>query len=156
MTAVHPNDIFNFAVYIEEDGEQFYRAQADVLGNSDIKDLFSQLADDEAEHKKVFTEMFADVEKIKPFENYPGEYQEYLREYADTLVFKREQVKTEAASVKTPADALQFAMQRELDSIAYYQELKELVGEKDRKILDQVISEERKHFAKLAKLKTAL
>jgi hypothetical protein len=41
-------------------------------------------------------------------------------------------------------------MEREMDSILYYQEVKQFLAEKDRVEIDLIIEEERKHFAKLA------
>ncbi len=61
--------------------------------------------------------------------------------------------KGELPGVHSTTAALDFAIQRELDSILYYQELKAFVPEKDFSILDTIIAEERKHFSVLTEAK---
>ena len=47
-------------------------------------------------------------------------------------------------------------MKRELDSILYYQEIKPFVPEKERNLIDTIVTEERKHFLALSDLKKKL
>ena len=46
--------------------------------------------------------------------------------------------------------AIDFALQRELDSILYYQEMRAFVPERHFPTIDAIIAEERKHFAILS------
>jgi rubrerythrin len=153
MSLFEPAEIFQFAIRIEENGEKFYRQWSQKLKDTKTKELFSFLADEETKHKKIYEEMVSMIEKYEPFENYPGEYFAYLRAYADNKIFNQTKLDRELAGVKDALSAIDFAMDRELDSIVYYQEIKNLVPETHRKSIDNIIMEERKHFLKLSEIK---
>ena len=150
MGIFDPSEIFQFAIRIEENGEKFYRDMAKKLEDTTVKQLFSALADEEAKHRNVYQEMVSKIETYEPFESFPGEYFEYLRAYADNHIFTADMMKQEIDKINDPGKALAFAMQRELDSILYYTEAKNLVAENYRQLIDQIIEEERKHYVKLS------
>jgi rubrerythrin len=54
MTIFSIRDVFDFAVKIEEKGENFYRESARVIPQAEVKALFENLADEEVAHKKLF------------------------------------------------------------------------------------------------------
>ncbi len=95
--------------------------------------------------------MLSKIEEYEPFESYPGEYFSYLRAYADNIIFTPQRMEEEMKKITDAASALKFAIGRELDSILYYQEVKNLVPKNQRNIVDKIIEEERKHFMKLTK-----
>jgi len=72
------------------------------------------------------------------------------------VIFIKESQEKELAIIKDTASAIDFAIQRELDSILYYQESKQFVHENQQKLIDDIINEERKHFAVLSDLKKSL
>jgi rubrerythrin len=149
MGIFDPSEVFQFAIRIEENGEKFYREMAQKLDDKAVKQLFSALADEEVKHRNVYKDMVAKIEKYEPFESFPGEYFEYLRAYADNHIFSADLMKKEMDRINDPSSALAFAMQRELDSILYYTEVKKLVAQNYRQLIDQIIEEERKHYVKL-------
>jgi rubrerythrin len=147
-------DVLAFAIRIEEDGELFYRKAVFIAEDKEVQDLFSFLAGEEVKHKALFQNMLSKMESIKPAESFPGEYMAYLRDYIDgNVIFTKELKQEELPGLKDTLSAIRFAMGRELDSIAYYHEIKQLVPEKDWAAIDSVIAEERKHFARLAEMK---
>jgi len=156
MTIFRPSEFFQFAIRIEENGEKFYRGMADTLDNKEVKELFSALADEEVKHKLTYEEMVSNIEEYEPFESYPGEYFAYLRAYADNHIFTPDKLKEEMGKIKDAASALKFAIDRELDSILYYQEVKKLLPENQRNVIDKIIDEERRHFVKLSSCKQSV
>lgn len=146
-------DVLNFAVRIEEDGEVFYRKAALVAEGEAVKKLFLRLADEEIGHKKLFQNMLSKLEEYKPTESYGGEYMAYLRDYIDNKAVFTKEKENRFSAVKDTLSAISFAMERELDSILYYQEVKQFIMEKQWWAIDNVIAEERKHFALLAEVK---
>ena len=147
-------DVFNFAVRIEEDGEVFYRKAALAANGEEIKKLFIRLAEEEIGHKKIFEDMLSKLDEYAPVESYSGEYMAYLRDYIDDkVVFTKDARENQFFEVRDTLSAIDFAMQRELDSILYYQEVKQFIIEKQRPAIDNIIAEERKHFALLAKIR---
>lgn len=151
MSVFEPSEVFQFAIRIEEGGEKFYREMANKLENTEVKSLFSALADEEVKHKKTYEGMVAKIEEYEPFESYPGEYFSYLRSYTDNIIFTPQRMEEEMKKIKDATSALKFAIDRELDSILYYQEVKNLVPKNQRGEIDRIIEEERRHFVKLTK-----
>jgi rubrerythrin len=151
------SDIVEFAIRIEENGANFYRFAMQITRDEETKKLFEELADAELHHKKIFEEMFAVVEKAALPEAYEGEYAAYIHSYVDNaIVFKKEAIDQELASVKDSVSALDFALQREMDSILYYHEIKGLVDAREHAAIDKIIQEERKHVTMLSALKQKL
>ena len=153
MALLSTAEAFQFAVRIEENGVSFYNGYADTLPDGKAKDMFAFLADEEQKHIAVFKGMLDKIEEFKQTVNYPDQYFAYLRSYADNLIFKKDELKREITRIEKAADAVDFGIRRELDSILYYQEIKSFVPEKDRPLIDEVIGEERKHFIKLSQFK---
>jgi len=48
---------------------------------------------------------------------------------------------------------LEFALQRELDSMLYFEALKAFVVDRDLKAVDAIIAEERMHFTELSRIR---
>jgi len=156
MSLFEPSEIFQFAIRIEENGEKFYRQMAQKFEDPKVKELFSFLANEEMKHKKIYEEMVSKIEKYEPFETFPGEYFAYLRAYADKIIFTQKKFDEEIANIKDINAALDYAINAELDSILYYQEIKNLVSENQGKIIDKIIEEERRHFVKLSEIKKTI
>jgi rubrerythrin len=150
------SEVYQLAIRIEENGMKFYSEFAKKTKNKKLKDLFSALAYAEVEHKKSFEKMLSEIEKYEPQEAYPEEYFSYLKAYADGLIFDFDQLKKQQNKLKTTVKILNFAIQREKDSILYYQEIKNLVSETQHKELEKIINEERKHLLDLTHIKNTL
>jgi rubrerythrin len=156
MTAVFSaSDIIQFAVRIEENGADFYRAAVRVADDTNARSLFNRLAADEDTHRRTFRTMLAEIEAVHaPPESFPGEYEAYLHSYVDNnVVFNTAALDKELAAVEDTISALEFAIRRELDSIAFYNEVKPIIPERQQGIVDAIIGEERSHFTTLCDLK---
>jgi rubrerythrin len=154
MSAFRGSDIVEIAVRIEENGENFYRYAMQLAKDEETKKIFGNLAEAEKQHQKTFGRIFAAMEKDNPPETYDGEYAAYLHDFVDNkIIFKKDLLEAEAARVKDILAAIDFAIQRELDSILFYHEIKRLVPSREHSVIDDVIEEERKHFQGLTKLR---
>ena len=156
MSVFNSSEIYQFAIKIEENGEKFYRQMAIKLPDKKVKELFAFLADEEVKHRATFSAMLSKFEDYKPAESYPGEYFAYLKAYADNLVFGFGKFDEDIADIENAESALQFAIGKELDTIMYFQEMKNLVPESERKRINAIIEEERRHVVKLSELKRSL
>jgi rubrerythrin len=146
-------DVIQFAIRIEENGEKFYRDAERTAKDEATKKLFRRLADEEVAHKTTFQKMFekSDSCLVDDIEDHEGEYLSYLRSYIDgRAVF--EAGATAGGDTRSVLDA---AIQRELNSVLYYEGLKEFVREENFEVLDFIIDEERRHFAELSEIKRA-
>jgi len=157
MSVFAASDIMEVAIRIEENGVNFYKFAEQIAKKEDEKKLFAQLAQAEVAHKKTFEKFFAEMEKSTPPERYEGEFGEYMRSYVDNnLIFTKEIMDKQLAKITDTLSALEFAIQRELDSILYYHEIKKLVSAGQHEAIEKIIEEERKHFQALTNMKKCL
>ncbi len=147
------SEILQFAIRIEENGEKMYRRFSKAIKDSKNKKLFGYLADEEVKHKKTFNDMVSKIEKYEPPESYPGEYFAYLRAYADDIIFTHKNLDNELTKIVDALAAIKFAIQREVDSILYYLEMKNFVPEHQHKVIHKIVDEERNHYLKLTEIK---
>jgi len=151
---IEAGDILQIAMRIEENGASFYRYAVQVAQEEKAKEMFGWLAGAEDEHKALFQEMLSKIETHAPPESYPGEYGMYLHRYADNrLIFKREAMDAELARIVDTLSAIDFAIDREVDSIVYYHEIKGFVSKDQHEAIDRIINEERRHFKILSKMR---
>jgi rubrerythrin len=156
MAIFEAKEIFKFAIRIEENGEKFYRFASTLADDEETKKIFNYLADEEVKHKKTFTQLLSEVTKDVSFENYSDEYFDYLKYYVDNVIFTEEQLEKQQREVKNVLSAVKFAMQKELDSVLYYHEVEKFVLPDQKSIIEEIIAEERKHYAKLSEMKENL
>jgi len=156
MAIFEAKEIFKFAIRIEENGEKFYRFASNLVEDDETKKIFNYLADEEMKHKEIFTDLLSGITKDVSFDNYSDEYFDYLRYYIDNIIFTEEQLKVQEKEVKDVSSAIKFAMQRELDSILYYHEVEKFVSKDKKSLIEKIIAEERKHYAKLSEMKKNL
>ena len=147
------SEIFQVAVKIEENGEKFYRYAVQIAKENNLKQMFEHLADEENDHKITFQKFLSKIKQYEPLEAYTGEYALYLQAYVDNIIFSN--LDEEISSVKDALSAIKFGMQRELESILYYQEIKNFT-KNQQEIIDTIIEEERRHFSKLSELKRGI
>jgi rubrerythrin len=154
MQVFAASDIVEVAIRIEENGINFYKFAEQIAKQEDAKKLFAHLANAESGHKRTFEKFFASMEKYDPPEQYAGEYSAYLRSYVDNnLIFTKEIMDKQLAKVTDTVAAFEFAMQRELDSILYYHEIKNLIPLGQHEAIEKIIEEERKHYVILCDMK---
>lgn len=153
MNSFNLKEIFQLAIKIEENGEKFYRQMSKKIENDDARELFDFFADQEVNHREVFAKMSEEIEEKDDNELLSEEYYQYLKAYADSVIFSERAVKEAIETISSPVEAIDFAIRREWESIAYYQEIKIFAKEKNKNIIDKIIEEERKHFTKLSNVK---
>ncbi|MEN6466072.1 MAG: ferritin family protein [Syntrophaceae bacterium] len=155
MNIFDPADVVNFAIRIEENGERFYRYAAMISDDEETRYLFNFLADEEIKHKVYFQSVLSrlDMTGRFSFESYQGEYMQYVQNYLDRKIIFNKRAEQDFSGIKDIMSALNFAIDRESDSILYYSEIKNLVPKAQHSKIDHIIEEERKHFLKLSNFK---
>lgn len=156
MQLLNISEIYQIAIKIEENGTKFYSTWAKKVKEKKLKDVFQALSYAEVEHKKTFEKMLKEIENYEPREVYPEEYFQYLRAYADGLVFNLKEIEKKSKQIKSVEKALEFAIEREKDSILYYQEVKNILPKSQHKEIEKIINEERKHFLDLTHIKNTI
>ncbi len=148
-------EVFEIAIEIEENGRSFYERSQSLFGDSEVKELFSELAQQEMEHKTRFEMLKADLppEAATPTVWDPdNDLSQYIKLTADQHVFARSaNAEERLAKVKNVHDAVKLAIEFEKDSILFFLTLQEATyGKKAQDLINILIKEEREHLKRLA------
>lgn len=147
-------ELLEVALGIERNGAAFYQALADKTKNKDAKAIYGYLAGEEKKHLNTFQSMLDSVGKYQPPESYPGEYMLYLKSLIDNTVFTDlAAAQQKAEKTSSEIDALDIGVQAEKDGILFYAEMQNFVRESDRRVVYDIINEEKGHLRQLSELK---
>ena len=155
MAVFTAGELYDIAVGIERNGVAYYESLSQLAADKGLKDTYGQLARMERRHIEVFQGLRsrADVEPVTPQAD-EVEYGSYLRALIDSSVFTSDQVARDMAKrAAGPAQALQLALGAEKDSILFYTEMRDLVPQRERDAVTDIIEEERTHVRELSELK---
>ena len=139
-------EIIEIAVRIEENGYAFYTTAAETIKkDNDIKGLLLDLAEKELHHITIFQNLAKKFEAEK-FEFNLDEAADYINYLASQHIFGKAGAGVEIAkTVKSPKEALEVALKFENDSVTFYTELEKRTESDAKKLLHQVIEEEKEH-----------
>jgi rubrerythrin len=140
------HEIVEIAVRIEENGFAYYNAAASMIRNqTDIKALFTDLAQKELQHIAIFMKLLS---RFEP-ENYDipqDDAEGYIHHLAESHIFGKPGTGEKlAATVKTAHEALEIAYKFENDSVAFYTELEKRAKSDSKRLVRQIIEEEKEH-----------
>ena len=156
MLRFHASEIVDMAVQIEKNGYAFYSAliEKEQQGDKRLLEVWQDLAAQELQHIKDFTALLEGVKRYEPAETYAGEHQDYLSAMADMHVFVKEGAGARLAEqTKDPVAALDAAISFERDSVLFYYEIREMVAERDKAVVNEVIRQEKMHLVRLTNIK---
>ncbi len=151
-------DVFEIAKKIEQNGQAFYERAAEIMPNQESSQLMKNLAAMEREHEKLFSEMedmlSGDEADDTVYDPHDDAYA-VLKRMGDQFVFHPQdppnRVFETGASVE---EILDVAIDREKDSILFYEGIKVMVPEKyGRSRIDDIIAEEMGHLIALSREK---
>jgi rubrerythrin len=131
-------DALELAMKIEKEGETFYQELADKATNSGFREIFHQLADDEAKHYQLFHSM----------QHLPQLLKETTILKNAGNIFKRMIAKDELSNLDTSQIELyQKAMKLEKDSQDFYlAKATEAVDKNQSELFQKIAAEEEKHY----------
>ncbi len=145
-------EIVEIAVRIEENGNEFYTAAAEMIAEStDTRGLFLDLAEKEIMHISIFQKL-AEKFDSESFDFKSEDATEYINHLAESHVFgKPDSGKELAKKIKTPREALEIAFKFENDSVAFYTEMLKYARSDSKNLVQQIIDEEKEHAADIKK-----
>ncbi len=136
-------NIFDQAMQLELDGEEFYQTLGDQVQPQGVKKIFLWLAADERKHYEIFrrlkeSEPVVEMEASQVLESARNLFEKVLVSEASRL------------DLQTNLEAYQLAMKAEQESIDLYtRALEEQREPAVKQVLQQILVEERKHFTVL-------
>ena len=150
-------ELVKTAVEDERSGVAFYSALADVVKNPEIREIMTQLADEEKVHQQRFEEMLRRLGNVKAPEQYDNEYDQYLQVLTSSRAFPTEEMALQAArDCSDDAAAVDMAARFERDTLMLMNEMRSMVQHEDKDIVEELIREEQGHLVTLAKAKALL
>ena len=151
------SEIVEIGIQIEKNGRDFYNTVSKNSKSTKAKDIYKYLATEEEKHIAAFKNILDSVEKYEPAEAYPGEYFAYMNALASAYVFTQKEKGEEIAKkIKSDKEAVEKGIAFEKDSIVFYEGMKRVVPDFDRKIVDELIVQEQSHLAQLTELNKIL
>ena len=149
-------EALKWAMEIEKNGEVFYNEVAAKSADPKVKVLFEHLADQERGHYRAFQKM---LEQVKPDPDLSSvgaqhdDYEDYLRVVLVNALFAgSDKGLMLAEQAQDRETALQAAMGFEKDTLLFFYDLREMVGEAERGTISDVILEEKAHLRRLARM----
>ena len=143
-------DIAETAVEKEKKRKDFYSRVYELSRDEKMKELFRFLKEEEEKHVAVFENLRDNL----PVESHTDEYDEDMQAYMDSLVDDRlysgidsEQFVQKAIESK---DVFRLAIGFEKDAILYFREFLPYVTDEDKKIVENLIDQEKGHIRTLA------
>lgn len=150
-------DIAEVASQIEEKGKSFYENAADIIDGKASKKVFSWLAKEETKHAQRFRQLAGECAKNDVSFSLDEEAGELLDTFMRGLLFpdisELRDSAARAGNDKALA-AVKIGMDVEMNTIIFYQKLKELAkNEEMQTLLKTIILEEERHLLTLKSLR---
>jgi rubrerythrin len=151
MTTFSVREVIEQAVQTEKLGKEFYTKMAEKFHDkAELKKLFELLAVHEVRHGESFMNLESQLKDEEP-EGW-DEVALYLRALVDSEFFLgKDKCLPSLEHVKTAAEAIDFALCFERETLLYYYTLREALTERER--IDAIIREEKSHIVWLNNLK---
>jgi rubrerythrin len=132
-------DIFDYAMKMEKDGEQYYRRVAEKVNNKGIRTILSMLADEEVKHYNALARMQAQQ---------PAEMAETVILADAKNVFEQMNESGEKLDVDATQTELYKEAQRieEKSRVFYMEKAEEVSGKEQKELFLRLAEEEKKHY----------
>jgi rubrerythrin len=150
-------EIFNMAMEIEKSGYAYYKTVADSTNDTDLRELFLYLAEQEQKHYDFFQELSKEVEELQIAGEDWEAISEYIKATTDSRFFIGEDKAIQEARKTTDVkEAIDVAIGFEKDTLLFFHEIRQVTPSKAHKATDQIIDEERRHVKQLLERKKNL
>jgi len=152
-------ETLKLAVFIEENGQEFYKGMVEEADNEELSELFGELAGEKNVAGNKFKEMLGEESEGEHFdlsEQLYGKLEDsYLKVLGDSKVFTpvNENIKA-AREAKSRGQLISVAISLEKDTMLYFYEILDRASsEYDREVIEDVIEEEKNQIKRLIKFR---
>lgn len=153
MTLYSSSEIIDIAKQVEHAGEAFYAEALKHLKSKKVRELFTHLHSEELRHAQLFEKILSEIDGDTGPWRQDEEYLAYMRGLVRNQVFPNpEDARQQAAALEDERAAIMRAISFEKDSILFFHELRNVLAEENRGVIDSLVDEERKHLQALNKL----
>jgi len=145
-------EMVGIAIQLEQNGEVFYQEAAKRAQDPDAQRLMEFLAQEEQRHEAAFRQMMPPEPERRPLEEYPGQKSEYVQALLEERLLPSQDVVETTLSLASDVDLLDFALGFEKDTILFYFEMRHLLGQAQKPIMDDILQQEKSHVERLLRL----
>ncbi|MHB1418986.1 MAG: ferritin-like domain-containing protein [Bacillota bacterium] len=136
---------FQFAIKMELDGEKYYKEQAEINKDNELKTVFLILATDEENHAMILQNKFNEVSYELKDNNTLSKTDNVFKRIGD--------YKNGIRKIPKQLDLYRVALEKEKQSIDLYKKLLSVANDdKEKKLYEYLIKQEADHFAILDEL----
>jgi len=151
-------EVIELAIKTEATGQAYYTNAAKKTKSKLLSQLFNFLACEELKHEKTFRGLYKII-KDDP-QSMPFNFEEmgmYLNAITESkFFFGSDKALSFTTKAKTAKALLDYALAFEKDTMLFYLEIGNLVKEKDKKLVDKIIAQEKEHIRKLSAMKEVI
>ncbi len=153
--------ILEIAIEAERQGAAFYEQLATIASSERVRAECQRLVGMEREHEKTFRRLLGQQDVQRALSSLQAgqlsdQYQQYLLALVDSNMLPDEEIARKLAEDATSeVEAINIALQMEKNTILFYQELQNLLGQ-EAGVLQTILDEERSHVYELNELKAYL
>jgi rubrerythrin len=139
------SELFDLAIQVEINGEQFYRYALSRVKRDSVKNLLGWLADQELEHKSTFLEIKErTADETKPVDHFVSLNQQALRSAMGRHAFSLDELEIDL--IRDEKEILQAAIVFEEDSILFFEFIAPFVSDPEPlATLENIKKEELNH-----------
>lgn len=146
------DDVISLAIKLEEDGYEFYSKVSQNFQQERLKESFDFLAKQELKHAEVFRKMKSSSDE--DLNSTWDENEAYISTFVSSNVFPDVGELLKNVENMKVVDVIKFAIDVEKNTLIIYYELLEKI--KNKKVLKEIINEEKKHLEMLTKISSGL
>jgi len=150
-------EVVQMAVEEEHNGVTFYNTLTECAKDARLKEAAKRFAAQELGHEKAFSDMRNRLGIRPQAETYEGEYANYMNALMNGKTFPNEEAAVRLAQeAGGDVQAVETALLFEKNTLLFLSEMRGLVADRDKAIVDELIDEERQHLVDLSNLRKLL
>lgn len=145
-------EMVEIAVQLEQNGQAFYQEAANRAEDPETKRLLEFLTQEERRHEVAFRQMLPEEKEHRPAEQYPGEKSAYIQALLEERLLPTEEIVAKVVTLGSEAAVLDFALGFEKDTVLFYYEMRHMMGQAQKPIMDDILAQEKLHVERLQRL----
>ncbi len=151
-------EVMEMVIATERSGQVFYQNASKLARQSNLKELFQYLAEEEEKHLKTFQGLY-NLLKEKP-ETTPYNWEEaklYLEALVDSKFFAGPDAAINLAKeARDELEVINSAMSFEKETLLFFYQMLEMIKSQEQELVKKRIGEEKKHIQRLSTMKSKL
>lgn len=146
-------EILEAAVEKEKKRRGFYARVSALSTRTEMQKLFHFLSEEEDRHVAAFTRIRDSLSGEAPSEEYSADMAAYMDSVVDDRLYSNIDSKAFVQKALDAGTVFRLAIGFEKDAILYFREFLAYLSEADRKVVAELIEQEKGHIRRLADLK---